>query len=167
MLLLLPVVARAHAGPPFPLLMDQKKDPYVFSVWADPDVGTGTFFVIVTSTTDQAIPNDLQLQVGVQPVSGRLGETFYSGERENVSGQLQYKALVQFDAQEAWHVRIRWQSTQGSGEFATSVEATPPGYGRWEMVLYLLPFLAVGILWLLAVVKRRSSHAGALPNTER
>jgi hypothetical protein len=157
MLLILPVISLGHAGPPFPLLMDQSHGPYSFSLWTDPDVGTGTFFVIVNSTTGRPIPQDLQIQLGVQPASGRLFEAFYSAVREEVSGQVQYKALVQFDAQELWRVRVRWQSTEGKGEFTTTVEATPPGYGRWEMLLYLMPFIAVGVLWLLAVVNKRSS----------
>lgn len=155
-LLLLPNTASAHAGPPFPLLVDQKIDPYLISVWTDPDVGTGTFFVIVNAPAGSAVPNDLRVQVGVQPANGRLPETFYPTEREDLSGQIQYKALVQFDAQELWHVRIRLQSTQGSGEATATVESTTPGYGRWDMLVYLLPFLAVGVLWCLAVVRRRS-----------
>ena len=35
--------ARAHQGPPFPILMDVPAGPYVASVWTDPDVGTGLF----------------------------------------------------------------------------------------------------------------------------
>lgn len=155
-LLLWPNTARAHAGPPFPFLMDQKIDPYVISVWTDPDVGTGTFFVIVNAPASGAVPNDLRVQVGVQPASGRLPETFYSSAREDLSGQIQYKALVQFDAQELWRVRIRLQSTLGSGEVMATVESTPPGYGSWDMLVYLLPFVAVGVLWFLAVMRRRS-----------
>ena len=155
-LLLLPNTARAHAGPPFPLLVDQKIDSYVISVWTDPDVGTGTFFVIVNAPANGAVPNDLKVQVGVQPASGRLAETFYSSAREDLSGQIQYKALVHFDAPELWRVRIRLQSTLGSGEVIATVESTPPGYGRWDMLVYLLPFVAVGVLWFLAVMRRRS-----------
>ena len=52
LLLLIPATARAHDGPPFPILVDQKVGPCMISVWTDPDVGTGTFFVIVS-----ALPN--------------------------------------------------------------------------------------------------------------
>src|SRR5215510_5703842 len=84
----------AHEGPPFPLFEDQKLDPYVVSLWSDPDVGTALFFVIVKDA-----PADLQVQIGVQPVSGRLAEVFYTGERENLQGQTQYRAQIHFDAQ--------------------------------------------------------------------
>jgi hypothetical protein len=158
--LLLAQTASAHNGPPFPILVDQKIDPYVISVWADPNVGAAsTFFVIVNPPAGGSIPNDLKVDIGVQPVNGRLSEAFYPGEREDLRGQIQYKALVQFDAQEFWRVRVRLQSAQGSGEVMTTVEATPVGYGRWDMLLYLLPFVGVGVLWFLAVARKRIRRA--------
>ena len=147
--------ATAHEGPPFPLFVDQKVGPYLVSVWTDPDVGTALFFVIVSEP-----PADLQVQIGVQPVSGRLAEAFYTGERENLQGQTQYRAQVHFDAQELWRVRIRLQSAQGSAETVATVEATPPGYGRWDLLLYLLPFLAVGLLWATAMIRKIKRRTG-------
>jgi hypothetical protein len=40
-----------------------------------------------------------------------------------------------------------------------TVEATPPGYGRWDLLVYVLPFLAVAVLWLLAVLRKRSRRS--------
>ncbi len=154
--LLTPVMTSAHDGPPFPIVMDQKVGPCVISVWADPDVGTGTFFIIVDAPSGSTIPADLNIQVGVQPISGRLAEAFYSAQRQDLRGQIQYKASVPFDAQELWRVRVRLQSAQGSGEAMATVEATPPGFGRWDLLVYLLPFLAVGFLWFVAIVRKRS-----------
>ena len=146
-------VVSAHEGPPFPLFVDRKMDPYVVSVWTDPDVGEALFFVIVNAQ-GSTLPPDLRVQVGVQPVSGRLGETFYSAQRENLQGQIQYRAQVHFDSQEIWRVRVRLESAQGVAETVETVEATPPGYGRWDLLIYLVPFLAVGLLWAIAMVRR-------------
>src|SRR5215813_14290304 len=96
--------ASAHEGPPFPLFVDQKAGGYVVSVWTDPDVGTALFFVILNAPEP---PADLRVQIGVQPVSGRLPEAFYPAERENVQGRIQYRSQVYFDAQELWRVRVR------------------------------------------------------------
>lgn len=148
----------AHEGPPFPLFVDQKVDPYVISVWTDPDVGEALFFVIVGPTAQ--VPADLRVQVGVQPVSGRLAEAFYAGERENVQGQVQYRALVHFDAEELWRVRVRLENAQGNAETIATVEATPPGYGRWDLLVYLLPFLGVGVLWAIAMVRKLKRRTG-------
>ncbi|HZT57900.1 MAG TPA: hypothetical protein VFA21_04660 [Pyrinomonadaceae bacterium] len=153
--------AFAHEGPPYPILVDKTLGPCVVSVWADPDVGTGTFFITLEPTPGGKLPDDVHVEVGVRPVSGRLQEAVYAAEREDLSGRVQYKALVPFDAEELWHVRVRVQSSQGGGEAATDVEATPPGYGRWDLLLYLLPFVAVGLLWLRAI--SRSRRRGNLP----
>lgn len=121
------------------------------SVWTDPDVGTAQFFVIVNSPE---LPPDLRVQIGVQPVSGRLSETFYSAQRENLQNQVQYRADVQFDAEELWQVRVRLESAQGNAETIATVEATPPGYGRWDLLIYLVPFLAIGLLWAIAMIRK-------------
>ncbi len=154
--LLVAITTSAHEGPPFPLFVDQKVDRYVVSLWTDPDVGDALFFVIVN---DQP-PPDLQVQIGVQPASGRLPEAFYAGTRENVSGQVQYRALVHFDAEELWRVRVRLQSSAGNAETIATVEATPPGYGRWDLLVYLLPFLAVGVLWAIAMIRKTKRRTG-------
>lgn len=154
--LLIPVTGSAHDGPPFPVVMDQNVGACLISVWADPDVGTGSFFVIVNAPPGKSIPDDLRIQIGVQPTSGRLAEAFCAAERENLRGQVQYKALVRFDAQELWRVRVRVQSAAGSGEALATVEATPPGFGHWDLLVYLLPFVAVGLLWFVAVMRKRA-----------
>ena len=145
----------AHEGPPFPLFVDQKVDRYVVSVWTDPDVGTALFFVIVNVPEVTEMPADLQVQIGVQPASGRVPEVFYAATRENVQGHTQYRAEVHFDTQELWRVRVRLESAAGNAETVATVEATPPGYGRWDLLLYLLPFLAIGLLWTIALVRKR------------
>ena len=140
----------AHEGPPFPLFVDQKVDRYVVSVWTDPDVGNALFFVIINTPE---LPPDLRVQIGVQPVSGRLPEAFYTAQRETLQNQVQYRADVHFDAEELWRVRVQLQSAPGSAETVATVAATPPGYGRWDLLLYVAPFLAVGLLWAIAFIR--------------
>ena len=154
----------AHEGPPFPLFVDQKVDRYLVSVWTDPDVGTALFFVIIHAPD---LPADLRVQIGVQPVSGRLPETFYTAQRENLQNQVQYRAEVHFDAEELWRVSVRLDSAQGTAETVATVEATPPGYGRWDLLLYLMPFLAVGLLWAIAMIRRtRRKNVGTMSGPE-
>ena len=117
--------------------------------------GTGTFFVLVDPLPGGKIPDDLKIAIGVQPESGRLPEVVYAAARDDTRGQLEYKALAEFDRDEFWRVRLVLQSSQGSGEALSRVEATPPGFGRWDLLLYLLPFLAVGVL----MVSRNHAHA--------
>jgi hypothetical protein len=147
--------AAAHEGPPYPVLVDKSLGPSVASVWADPDVGTATFFVILEPPAGGALPEDIQVEVGVRPADGRLAEAVHAARREGVRGRVQYKAEVPFDAEGTWHVRVMLRSPRGGGEIAADVEVTPPGLGRWDLLVYLLPFAAVGVLWLRAVAGRR------------
>ncbi len=152
--LLLP--ARAHNGPPFPIIENQKVGPCIISLWTHPDVGTGTFFVLVDPLPGSKIPDDLKVEIGIQPESGRLREVVYTATREDNRGQVEYKALTEFDRDEFWRVRLVLQSVQGSSEILSRVDATPPGFGRWDLLLYLLPFLAVAFLWFRGITRTRN-----------
>ncbi len=150
-----PPSARAHNGPPFPIIENQKVGPCVIALWTHPDVGTGTFFVLVDPVPGGKVPDDLKVQIGIEPESGRLPEVLYNADRDSTRGQVEYKVLAQFDRDEFWRVRLILQSSQGGGEALSRVEATPPGYGRWDLLLYMLPFLAVAILWFRGISRRR------------
>lgn len=146
--------AAAHEGPPYPILVDKSLGPSVASVWGDPDVGTGTFFIILEPAPGATLPDDIKIEVAVQPVGGRLAEAVHAAEREGVRGRVQYKAEVPFDAEGPWRVRVLLQSPRGGGELAADVDVTPPGLGRWDLLIYLFPFLLIGALWLRAVTRR-------------
>jgi hypothetical protein len=152
-----PVAASAHNGPPFPIIENQKIGSCVVALWTHPDVGTGAFYVFVEPAPGGTVPDDLKITIGVQPVTGRLPEKFYEAARVKSRGQVQYNATADFDRQELWRVHLRIQSSQGSGEASAQVEVTPPGFGRWDLLLYLLPFLIVALLWLHGIsrMKRR------------
>jgi hypothetical protein len=150
------VPAQAHNGPPFPIIENQKIGPCIVSLWTHPDIGTGAFFVLVDPLPGSKIPDDLKIGIGVQPESGRLPEVVYAATREDTRGQLEYKALADFDRDEFWRIRLVLQSSQGSSEILSRVEATPPGFGRWDLLLYLLPFLAVAFLWFRGMTRTRN-----------
>jgi hypothetical protein len=156
------VPAWAHNGPPFPIIENQKVGPCMVALWTHPDVGTGTFFVLVDPLPGGKIPDDLRIQIGVQPESGRLPEVIYPATREDNRGQVEYKALAEFDRDEFWRVRLILQSAQGSGEALSRVEATPPGFGRWDLLLYLLPFLAIAFLWFRGITRTRKRKSKKL-----
>jgi hypothetical protein len=149
--------AQAHQGPPFPILEDQRVGPYVASVWTDPDIGTGTFYVVLEAPEGKSLPERTRVRIGVQPVSGRLPETVYTAEAQNGSQKGHYYTAVSLDRQEMWKVRVLLDGSNGGGELATQVEATPDGtIGPIALFIYPLPFLAVGFLWLKAALRRRA-----------
>jgi hypothetical protein len=158
LVLIFAVSASAHNGPPFPIIENQKVGPCIVALWTHPDVGTGAFYVFVEPAPGGAVPDDLKIAIGVQPVTGRLPEVLYAAERVKSRGQVQFNATADFDRQELWRVRLVMQSSQGSGEATAQVEVTPPGFGRWDLLLYLLPFLAVAFLWFLGVSRAKRRH---------
>jgi hypothetical protein len=147
--------ARAHNGPPFPIIENQKVGPCIVSLWTHPDIGTGTFFVLVDPLPGGKVPDDLKIEIGITPESGRLPEVVYPATRDDTRGQIEYKTAAEFDRHEFWRVRLVLRSAQGSGEAMSRVEATPAGFGRWDLLLYLLPFLAVALLWFRGVNRVR------------
>ena len=147
--------ASAHNGPPFPIIVDQRVGPCVVSLWTHPDIGLGTFFVMVEAPPGGSIPGDLKIDLGIKPVNGRLPEVIYPTRREDLRGQVEFKTEVNFDRQDFFRARLILQSGQGGGESSADVEATPAGFGRWDLLLYLLPFAGVGFLWFKAVTTKR------------
>jgi hypothetical protein len=158
MFLLLCFCARAfaHSGPPFPIMENRAVGPVMVTIWANPDVGTGSFFVLVSPLPGRAIPEDLKVRIAVQPVSKRLPEAGYNAWREHLRGQVEYKVVIPFDQQEKWRIRLLLTSSQGNGEATTDVDVTPPGFGQWDLLLFSLPFLGVGVLWFKAISVKRS-----------
>lgn len=158
-LLLVPCPARAHEGPPFPILTDQHVGPYLVSVWTDPDIGIGTFFVVLEPVNGKDMPTPDRVQVSVVPVSGRLPVATYAAEPQEVRYGARYYAEVPFDQQDIWTVRILIDG-HSVDELTAEVESTPDGtIGPISLIIYLLPFLGIGFLWWKAFLKRRSRVA--------
>ena len=63
---------------------------------------------------------------------------------------------MEFDRDEFWRVRLILESSQGRGEAFSRVEATPVGFGKWDLLFFLLPFLLVAFLWLRGMSRQRS-----------
>jgi len=152
----------AHNGPPFPIIENRRIGPCIVALWTHPDVGTGAFYVFVQPATGGVVPNDLKIRIGVQPVSGRLPEKFYDAARVESRDQVQYNAVADFDRQEFWSVRLLMESSQGGGEATAQVEVTPPGFGRWDLLFFLLPFLLVAFLWFRGVSRARERRRAQL-----
>ncbi|MCW9707843.1 hypothetical protein [Fodinibius salsisoli] len=155
-LLLLPPAVESHEGPPFPIIIDQEVGPYLVSVWTDPDIGIGTFFVVFDPRKSATQSMDINsVQIGVAPTSGRLSEKLYDAERQ-VTRSVRYNTEVEFDKGEMWKVRVVIKGTGWEGELHSEVEATPDGnIGPIAVLVYAIPFIGIGILWFRAIMVRR------------
>ncbi|MFG0320708.1 MAG: hypothetical protein ACF8XB_25770 [Planctomycetota bacterium JB042] len=153
----------AHDGPPYPIIVDRPTGPAVLSVWADPDVGIGTFYVYLEPLDDETpIPPDAAVEITVWPKSGRLEEASFPAEASNkgTRDKARFYCEVDFDRQEWWVSRFE---VSGAGESETveiDVEVTPPGSGPvLDFILYLFPFAAVGALIVRGIVVGRNKPA--------
>ena len=156
LVLAMPRVAPAHEGPPFPIIVDARVGAYVVSVWTDPDIGIGTFYVVLEAAQGTGFREPENVRVGVRPVSGRLPETMYDGTPERVRRGARFLAEVSFDRGELWDVRIVIDGPAGAGELLSQVEATPDGtLGPIGLLVYSFPFLLLALLWWRAAVARR------------
>lgn len=163
-----PGAALAHTGPPFPIVVDQPIPGYVVSVWTDPDVGEATFFVMLEPGEGRPVgPAVSEVEVAVQPVSGRLPKVQHRATQEAARGHLRFVAQPEFDAAEFWMVEVVVRLADGTDHlFVTEVEATPPGIGPWGVLLFLAPFLLFGGLWVMVFVRRGRKprmHCAAVP----
>jgi hypothetical protein len=157
--------ARAHNGPPFPIVEDKRVGPVTISLWTHPDLGTGTFFVIVNPVAGGTIPADLKVRIAVQPESGRLKEAVYDTWRDAVRDHVQFdNNQVAFDRQEFWRVRLILESSAGGAEVISRVEPTPAGFGKWDLLFYALPFGLVLAMWFRGISRhRKRSRSGIGP----
>lgn len=153
-------VSLAHEGPPFPIIVDYEVGPYLVSVWTDPDIGIGTFFVVFDPVSGSSELSDKirSVEVGVEPVSGRLDEVLYPSERQKTRSGARYFTEVEFDQGEMWKVRVVIEGEGWSEELNSEVEATPDGtIGPIASLIYAIPFLLVGFLWVRVILVKRQS----------
>lgn len=157
-LLLLASFARAHEGPPYPVVVDESRGPYMITVWADPDVGVGTFWIELDETSTQRAPEDTRVHVAVAPADGRAPFTRVLARREERSSGQRHFAEVDFPTREFWTVVVELssESTGAHAESRVTVEVTPPGYGPIDLLLYSWPFAALGWLWIRALRRQRA-----------
>jgi hypothetical protein len=156
MILCFSIPTIAHNGPPFRIITEEKAGPCLVSVWAHANIGTSPFFVILNPLPGGKIPDDLKVEIAVQPQDGRTSEKHYVAVRESKSDEVQYTSDVTLDFEGAWKIRVVLESASaGNGDVSAIVQATPHGFGHWDLLLYALPFLALALLSVGAVVRRR------------
>jgi hypothetical protein len=154
--------AWAHVGPPFPILADQKISGYSASIWADPDIGEALFYLVL-EPSEATVPGVSKLEFSVEPINGRLAKKSYSMNQQKARGHLRYLATPHFDTQEFWKVSISVALADGTSHLLEAeVESTPPGLGRWDLVVYLFPFILFGGIWVIRFIRKpRSDSANA------
>src|ERR1700743_437523 len=78
----LSVQAHDHHGPPTRIMTDERVGPWTISVWVQQQMENGKIFVKVRPSSGTAVPDDLKVEIGVQPASQNSSVTFYRADRE-------------------------------------------------------------------------------------
>lgn len=146
--------AWAHDGPPDRVFTDEPVGPYRVSFWVDADVGEDELFVIIgeeraTSGTErvtfEAWPAD-------RPLERRRGDA-----RRDADGT--YVGSVGIDRTGPWRVKIEITGPRGPASREVDIVASEPGYGRWDLVIYAVPFLMLAILLFIVWTRKRLALA--------
>jgi hypothetical protein len=159
--------ARAHDGPPYPIVSDAVAGPYRISIWADPDTTddgppAGQFWIVIDPLVQgTSLPQDTRSNISVAPLD-RPGPT-RTGRTAPVSNQAgrQFVALL-LDHEGRFAVRAEIEGPLGPARLDTEVEATydlrPPPL---MLAVYMMPFVLVGFLWVKLLLARRRRWSGA------
>jgi hypothetical protein len=158
-----PVPSAAHSGPPYPVISQQAAGAYRVSVWTDPDAtddrsAGGQFWVVIEPGRDATIPAGTRARVAIRALD--RDEPYVEASAAPVGGDVtrQYAGLV-MDHEGPFGVRVVVDGPWGSATLETRVQATydlrPP---LPLLFVYLLPFLAVGLLWTVRLLRRRRAR---------
>ena len=157
-----PAALRAHDGPPFPIVSDQRAGAYVVSIWTDPDAtddgsAGGQFWVQLQLTgTDAVVPAATRATLGVRPVVRTT--PMVSATAEPVRGDVtnQFAAVV-LNHEGRFAVEVSIDGPAGPASVRAEVDATydlrPPPF---LLAVYALPFVLAGALWIRLLMKRRT-----------
>ena len=150
-----------HSGPPFPILSDKAAGPYLISIWTDPDAtddgsAGGQFWIRIHLAGGEDAPPGTQATVSIAPVNRpSTGQTAAAAPvRGNITNQ--FAALV-MDHEGSFRVLVSIDGPRGRETVDASVDATydlrPP---RAMLLIYLVPFVLVGLLWGRLLMRRRA-----------
>lgn len=157
----------AHNGPPFRVLTNQRVGPCILNVWTHANIGTSPIWIVVSPVPGETIPDDLEIEADVTSVDDRNHAKHYIFHHERQGAGEEYTSDVTLDYKGMWQIHFFLRSTRANGEYTVAVQATPHGFGRWDLLLYALPFIAIGSLWIIAFVqhnRRKKSLSGLVHN---
>lgn len=164
LLLLLAIVGSrplmAHGGG-VPQLVNEAAGPYWVSVWTSPDplrVGQVHFTVSVAEPGEgqQAGPPILGATVRIRLSSAEFEEAITAVARnEDSANRLFYEADVAVPAEGRWRTTVFVTGSEGSGQADFDLQIQPSQGTNW-FLLGGLALLAIGVLFLVRSVRRRS-----------
>ena len=159
--------ASAHDGPPYPIFVDEPLDGWTISIWTDPDVGTGTFYYYVEPPEGRKV-EELVVRVVSSPVDGESDEVSSLSVNAEEGEPFQLVGELEFSHRGVWDTRFEFETSRSAGSVPLGslvfpLDVTPPGLGTLDILWFAFPFLAVGALWLKALLAQRAHDRTAPP----
>lgn len=161
----------AHSGPPFPIESDRLAGPYRVSIWTDPDTtddGTpgGQFWVMIAPRDPTVtLPPGTAARVAAASADRPGDAAPVSASASPVRGDpsTQFAALL-FEHEGPYQVHVQITGPLGEASVDSQVMATFDLRPAPVLLLvYLLPFVLVGLLWMKRLVSRRRAAIESLP----
>jgi hypothetical protein len=156
----------AHNGPPFPVVTDRIVGNYVISLWADPDASDdgdkdGRFWVVVNPAAKGAtLPADTIVQIAIWPVERRDAmrtETAETDEREPA----RHLAAFAIDHEGKYGVKATIAGSLGPADIDAVVDAAYDARPQpFLIVVFALPFVLIGFVYLKLLVRRHNNGRG-------
>jgi hypothetical protein len=153
--------ALAHSGPPYPIVSTQTVGPYQVSVWTDPDTtddGTaaGRFWITVKpSGVDAAAPPETRVHVAIAPAD-RDGATLEGDAARIENDATQHLVALLMDHEGPFRVHVSIDGPLGRADLDSRVDATYDlRPAPMLMVVFAMPFVLVGFLWIKLLLRRR------------
>ena len=165
MLCVAEAAAGAHDGPPFPILSNHITGAYSVSIWTDPDTtddqsAGGQFWIrLHLARGGGDVPAETRATVTIKPVDRTGAERTASAAavRDDVTNQF---AAVVMDHEGRFAVHVAVDGPLGPGAAEAFVDATYSlRPARWLLILYLAPFVLVGLLWGRLLLRRRQADS--------
>jgi hypothetical protein len=166
LLLLGQAFVSAHSGPPFPVLSNRRSGAYDISIWTDPDATddrtpAGKFWIVLATGTGDQPPAGTRARVAIRALD-RQGDV-HEGPTEPVDGVIgrQFVALL-MDHEGPFAVTVTVDGPLGRTEVESRVDATYDlRPSRFELLVFMIPFVAVGGLWMIVLRRRRQDRRRA------
>lgn len=151
----------AHTGPPFVVVSEQPAGPYTATVWADPDVGGGSF-IVEASRAGTPLPAGTSVTISARPLDGRSGVVSGLAQRQETNDGRVFLGTLPLDGEGAWEARVVIEGPDGRGEIGFQLQVTPAIEGWVTTTICMLPFVGLGLAWLVGLwlQRRRAGMSG-------
>jgi hypothetical protein len=158
---------RAHNGPPYPIVSNRIAGNYEVSLWADPDAtddgsADGRFWVTVNAARkSDPLPRDTQTRISIWPLNSPGAVKTATAEPADQEPSRRFAAFV-IDHEGRYGVKATIDGPLGPAEVEAVVDAAYDQRPRpFTIVLFVMPFLLIGFVWVKLLMRRRASRLGS------